>query len=402
VHIALFSPAWPLLGSANGIVTYVHHMRQELLAQGHRVSIFTRELCPGIADTSIHLVAPSFRNRITRSISARLNIVSLPAFDAGEALANQISRVHLTDPLDAIEMEESFGMVGRVARMTPVPIVCKLHGPAFLTMIDGEMNTPKGREKVRDEGAALMRLQAITAPSQCTLMDTVAHYDLAPAIAQRVVNPISADRLLPAWDVSRCDRNTVLFVGRFDRIKGADLIIRAFQGALAKRPSLRLIFVGPDRGLVEEDGRTVHIKEFVSSLSDPALERAMIYRGHLTSSEVDRMRTSALVTVIASRRESQGYTALEAMNQACPVVCTGTSGLAELVEHEVTGLKARPEDADDLAEQILRIVDDPQLGRLLGLAAREYVRKVHAPGAVVEQTIDVYKRTIALYRKQGD
>ena len=41
MHIGLFSPSWPMRLNPNGIVTYVHHLRGELIRQGHRVSIFT-------------------------------------------------------------------------------------------------------------------------------------------------------------------------------------------------------------------------------------------------------------------------------------------------------------------------------------------------------------------------
>ena len=41
MHIALFSPGWPLELFHNGIVTFVHAMRPELEALGHR-DAFTR------------------------------------------------------------------------------------------------------------------------------------------------------------------------------------------------------------------------------------------------------------------------------------------------------------------------------------------------------------------------
>jgi glycosyltransferase involved in cell wall biosynthesis len=129
-------------------------------------------------------------------------------------------------------------------------------------------------------------------------------------------------------------------------------------------------------------------------MKDTAVENGLSYRGTLTPSEVSVLRTTALCTVIASRRESQSYTALEAMLQGCPIVCADNSGLSEIVEHGVTGLKARSEDAIDLAFQIKRILDDPEFGRSLGLAARERVLKHHAPATVVEKTLDVYRRAI--------
>lgn len=398
MHVALLSPAWPPGQHPNGIVTYVQWMREELLAQGHQVSVFAVVLESGPVDGFAYAVRMTLIDRMAGAMRSLATARSTSVFDFGKTIASSIRHVHEHDPIDVIEMEESFGWAAEVAKRTQVPVVCKLHGPAFLHMVEEELRTPFGKEKVRREGQSLAKLQVVISPSRCHLSDTLARYELNPAIAQHVVNPVKLSAEAAIWDIDKCDHNTLLFVGRFDKIKGGDLVVRAFQLLLAQRPGLRLIFVGPDRGLLLASGETVHFEQFVKSLNDPNLSHAISYRGQLGANDVAALRPTALLTIVASRRESQGYTALEAMLQACPVVCTDTSGLSEVVEHGVTGLKALPEDPNDLAEQIRLIVDNPALGRSLGLAGREYVLNNHGPSTVVAQTVDVYRRAVALYR----
>src|SRR3954469_7320087 len=363
MHVALFAPAWPPGTLANGIVTYVHTMRTELLAQGHRVSLFS----PAVQRTAtdVHPVASSTAERVVDALATRLGRRASPVFDLGKTIAATILRVHDRDPIDVIEMEESFGWAAAVESRVPVPVVCKLHGPAFLSLVGEELATEFGQEKVRREGEALACLPVLVAPSRYTLAETLARYRLAPQIAEHVVNPLAGVEGAELWDVDTCERDTVLFVGRFDSIKGGDLVVRAIQRLLARKPRLQLVFVGPDPGLPREHGSAVRLQEFVASLGDDALARAIVCTGSLTPREVAEFRPRAAITVVSSRRESQGYTALEAMLQACPLVCTDTSGLSEIVEHGVTGLKARPEDPDDLAEQMQRLLDDRRLGRTL-------------------------------------
>jgi len=150
-----------------------------------------------------------------------------------------------------------------------------------------------------------------------------------------------------------------------------------------------------------DDGSTVHLPEYLASFDDPLLLRQISMRGVLEPPQIQELRAQAAVTVIPSRRESQGYTALEAMLQGCPVVSTDTSGLGEIVEHEVTGLKARPDDADDLARAISRLLFNRELATRLGAAARAYVADHHSPAVVVKQTIDVYRRAIGLHQQRG-
>jgi glycosyltransferase involved in cell wall biosynthesis len=392
MHVALFTPAWPPGTVANGIVTYVAAMRAELLRQGHRVSLFSPDV--RIEAPDVHPVAASPTERVVDALVARLSRRDRTVFDLGKTIAATIRRVHARDPIDVVEMEESFGWVGAVAAATSLPVVCKLHGPAFLTLVAAELATELGREKVRREGEALARLAVIVAPSRYTLKETLAHYSLHPAASEHVVNPVAPPERLELWDPVRCERDRVLFVGRFDAVKGGDLMVLAFQRLLARRPGARLAFVGPDPGVLRSDGSAVRLRDFIASLGDRALADAITTTGAVAPAQVAELRPRAAVTVVASRRESQGYTALEAMLQACPVVVTDTSGLSEIVEQGVTGLKARPDDPEDLARQIERVLDDRELARSLGAAGRAFVLREHAPAAVVATMLAVYRRAI--------
>jgi glycosyltransferase involved in cell wall biosynthesis len=392
MHVALFTPAWPPGAVANGIVTYVAAMRGELMRQGHRVSLFSPDVRVRAPD--LHPVAASPTERVVDALVVRVSRRPRTVFDLGTTIAATIRRVHARDPIDVVEMEESFGWAGVVAAATSLPLVCKLHGPAFLTLVAAELASEGGREKVRREGDALARLPVIVAPSRYTLDETLRHYALRPTVAEHVVNPVEPPANVELWDPARCERDSVLFVGRFDAVKGGDLMVLAFQRLLARRPGARLVFVGPDPGVLRGDGSAVRLHDFVASLGDRALADAITTTGALAPAQVAELRPRAAVTVVASRRESQGYTALEAMLQACPVVVTDTSGLSEIVEHGVTGLKAMPEDPEALALQIERMLDDRELARALGVAGRAFVLREHAPAAVVARMLGVYRRAI--------
>ena len=398
MHIAFLSPTWPPGLFPNGIVTYVNWMRRGLMAQGHRVSVFTGVVDPAGTYPALHQIERSLRRRMVDIARVRLLGHRRSVFDAGDVIADAIRKVHQRDPFDVIEMEESFGWAAAVARQTGIPMVVKLHGPAFMHLVEEDLATPHGQEKVLREGVALSSLPVIIAPALFTLRKTLTRYGLQPKIGQQVVNPVALAEGAPLWQFDVCERDTILFVGRFDKVKGGDLILLAFQRLLALKPHLKLVFVGPDSGVVQPDGSKIQFDAFIRSRGDAALTRAVSYRGRLAPSEVAPLRAQAMVTVVASRHENQAYTVLEAMLQGCPVVCTDNSGSSESVAHEVTGLLTRTDDPADMARQIKRLVDDPALAQSLGTAARAYVLKVHAPEAVVAQTVEVYRQAIALSR----
>ena len=394
MHIALMSPAWPLKRYPNGVVAYVQWMRQELTRQGHRVSVFTGSLAePG---EGVYLVPPTLTYRARVWLESRRRVPGSSVFHWGGAYAGAVLEVHREHPIDVIEMEESFGWPADVMSGTSIPTVVKLHGPAFMTLVDEAMSLPNARTRIEREGAALRRAQVLISPARHTLDATIQRYHLAPAIHRRVVNPLALPESAPLWDLNRCDRSTLLFVGRFDKLKGGDIVMRAFARLLAANPDLKLIFVGPDAGISAIDGKRISFDEFKSTLfAGPAATR-VDYRGKLAPDDIYVLRAHALITIVGSRWENQSYTALEAMLQGCPLVSSDAGGQREIIVDGVTGLLAKTGSFEDLSAKIQTLIDDPERAAELGRHAREYVLEHHAPSRVVAETLAVYEEAIAI------
>jgi glycosyltransferase involved in cell wall biosynthesis len=396
MHIAFWSPAWPLERHPNGIITYVHAVKLELEKRGHRVSVFTENLDDlGSAATALRIERSRWNrlmNRLSRKDEERM------AFDFSSTIAAAILREHRRNPIDIIEMEESFGWCADVQRRTSLPVVVKLHGPAFLTLVDPERSTPFGREKIEREGRALSLCGTIISPSEANLKRTVQRYGLVNKDTRIIVNPVVISESAPVWALDACDRKTILFVGRFDLIKGADVILRAFSCVLNSIPDAKLVFVGPDNGWVTAEGQRVQFASYCQSVLPPETSSRIEFRGRLPHGDVAALRAKAMVTVVASRWESQPYAMLEAMAQGCPIVATDAGACPESIVHERNGLLARSENPEDFALQLCAVLRDPQAAAAMGRAAREYVVKHHSAAAVVDALLECYASVIAAHK----
>ena len=394
MHVALISPAWPLDKYPNGIVTYVHWMREALRGAGHQVSVFCVALEQ--AEEGVYRVKPGLLFRFQSWLSTTLR--TDPFFWVlrwGRVYASAIRAVHAREPIDVVEMEESFGWFDDVARETDIPVVVKLHGPAFMSLVDEELESPFGVARIRKEGSALARHAVLTSPARYTLEQTVAHYGLKPAVRQHIVNPLALPPSASVWDLSSCDRKTILFVGRFDKRKGGDLALIAFAKLLGRYPDLTLTFVGPDAGIPGDNGALEHFDQVCARLFSIDQMARIHFKGKLQPEQIYALRTQALLTVVASRWENQSYTALEAMLQGCPLVSSDAGGQAEIVAHGVTGLLARAGSADDLHDKIESLLLDHELAASLGRAARLYALDQHGPARVMRETMAVYDDAIA-------
>ena len=402
MHVGLFAPGWPYGSVSNGILTYVHWLREGLLAQGHKVSIFVFSSEGAVLEPDVHPVRPSRAIVARRWLLRKLGRSQSPEELAGENILSAALRLHRRQPLSVFEMEESFGWVATLIEADRFPVVVKLHGPAFLSLTAEELGSASADAKIEREGRALSAAIAITSPSLCTLTDTISRYGLAPRLKAHIVNPLGLPPSAPRWSLATCDKDTLLFVGRFDKRKGADRVLRAFKIARAQRPWLKLVMAGPDAGLITAEGTKVHFEAAAAEHFTASERASLTFLGPQRPEEVARLRATAAVTLVASRWESQGYTALEAMLQGCPVVCADTSGLREAVRDGHNGLLFDGDDPDDLVSKIFAILDSPELAIRLGAQARRDVAEIHGLGRIVAQTLAVYESVAAVTTRDAD
>jgi glycosyltransferase involved in cell wall biosynthesis len=192
-----------------------------------------------------------------------------------------------------------------------------------------------------------------------------------------------------------------LFVGRFDRHKGGDSVIDAFARIAAQHPAARLSFAGPDRGLLDDAGKRWLLDEYVSAkLSDPRVRERFTWLNIQTHGQIAKLRQLAGVTIVASRYETFGIAAVEAMAAGCPLVSTDAGGLAEIVIDGVNALVVRAGDADDLAGKVLSLLEHRDRAAALGARAVFDAERFH-PDVIAAQSADLYRRTVREFKRTG-
>jgi len=96
------------------------------------------------------------------------------------------------------------------------------------------------------------------------------------------------------------------------------------------------------------------------------------------------------VCVLTSRNEGLSNAIIEAMACARPIVATDVGGTRELVADGQTGFLIQPQDHANLAERVLRILDDPALASKLGELARKKALENFSPDVFLPNVEALY------------
>jgi glycosyltransferase involved in cell wall biosynthesis len=155
----------------------------------------------------------------------------------------------------------------------------------------------------------------------------------------------------------------LLCVGRLAPAKCQVLLVQACARLRDAGVPFRLTLVGagPDRDRVER------------AVAELGLQDRITLTGALNQDAVREQFARADIFVLPSLAEGIPVVLMEAMASGVPCVTTPVNGIPELIEHERTGLLARPGDVASLAAQLQRLIAAPALRRTLAVAARDKV-----------------------------
>jgi len=408
LSIGYLSPGWPPEAFSNGIVTAIGTLTPALRAMGHRVTIFTANLIEKTHDDSVYDLAQFQRQAgAARRTLVRIGYRIFPESTGMRVMVQSIlgalRRAEAERGIQIFEIEDSFGWARGICRKTSIPICVRLHGPWFLNgLVCGEPQDAEFRRRVAREGEAIRAATAVTAPSSDVLERVRAFYGL-PLPDARVIPgttpAVSADQ---RWRLEAAEPHTVLFVGRFDRHKGGDLIVEAFGQVLRQVPEARLWMVGRDQGYLADDGRKWMIEEFVRDRVPGALEAGRIRSfGFQSRAELDQLRRAAMVTVVCSRYETFGSTVIEAMSMGCPIVAARVGGIPEIVQHDVNGLMHHSEDSTDLAAKIIDLLNRPSRAACIGHEAAKTFEQRYHPHVIAGRFVEFYSQVIRARQRKS-
>ncbi|MBO2530004.1 MAG: D-inositol-3-phosphate glycosyltransferase [Thermobifida fusca] len=382
----------PGTGDAGGMNVYIVEVAKRLAERGIAVDIFTRatsfeqppevELAPGVTVRNI-AAGPYGTLDKTALINYLCPFVHGMLRAEAEHLGGSYDLVHTHYWLS--------GQAGwPVAREWGVPLVHSMHTMARVkNMSLAEGDTPEPEERVRGEDALVALADRLIANTDDEAAQLINYYGASPSRVSTVFPGVDLTTFTPgsrAESLRRLglpeDTILLLFVGRVQRLKAPDVLLRAAARLLELNPSLRdrlvVAVVGGQSGTGYREPRL--LSDLADSLGIADLVRL---EPPCPRAELVHYYRAATVTVVPSHSESFGLVAVESQACGTPVVAARVGGLPTAVRDGVSGVLIDGHDPHDYANVLHRMITEPRWRERMGAAGIH-----HASGLSWESTVD--------------
>ena len=328
------------------------------------------------ADHDVTVAAPLASGLLGPAAGLGCAVKAIDADDAA-GVGRWFGRAHF----DLVHLHAGIGWeghgLGLAARDGGGPVLRTEHLPYLLTCDDQQA----------EHRAALDAVDRLLCVSEAVTRSHV-EAGIAPARIATVLNgadarPVRGDPARLRAAMGLADGPLLLMVGRFEPQKAHEIALAAMATVRAAHPDATLLLVG--------DGPLLH--DVARRIGRDRLGGAVRMLGR--SDDVGTLLAMADLLLVSSHFEGLPLVVLEAFAAGLPVVATAAPGVAEVIDHGVTGWLAPVGDADALGRTVVAALADAPTRQAVGEAARAVWQERYRAERMIAETGALYRSLTA-------
>jgi len=355
IHSSDFPP------NPGGIAIFVKKICDQLVSRGHKVIVLTQRRQSEDKNHDALLPYSVFRYHLPARISSSVTVKELLCHiiknKADVVLQGLFTSTH------------GLGLVAG-SKLLRVPYSILVHGYDILSSFSGSRIDQWGSRLVLNNAALII------ANSQVT-KGKIEHfgYNSNQII---IVNPgVDSQIFKPNIDFSQVSkkhnlngRKVILTVSRLVAKKNHLAVLRALTQVVSKVPNVLYLIIGKG----EEE---VSIKRMVKDLN---LTDHVVFVGYVDPENTPSYFAACDIFAMPSKTvgldyESFGIVYAEAGACGKPVIGGKSGGITDAVIDKVTGLLVEPDNIDEIAKAIIRLLTDVEYAKQLGINGRKRVEQ---------------------------
>ena len=406
MKIAFLTPEYPhaKTGSSGGIGTSIKNLAIGLLAKGCTVRVLVYgQKEEGVFDD----------NGITIQQIRNVKFKGLSWWLTRKKLERLINTLYNNKEIDLVEAPDWTGITSFI-KPKKCPIVIRLNGSdTYFCHLD---NRPVKWINKYHERSALKKADALLSVSQFTADLTNEVFGLQKKFTI-IPNSIDADLFndyekiinkpnlsIPSSPViarneailGRDGRGEdILYFGSLIRKKGALELPLIFNLLIQTNPKAKLILVGKD--VPDIVSGTASTWQMMQDLFSEEALKNVTYLGSVPYAEIQEQIAQAAVCVFPSFAEALPVSWLEAMAMQKAVVASNEGWSSEIIQDGVEGFLVHPTNHDEYANKISELLNNTELQRQFGIAARKKIENKFSTEKVAEQSLLFYESLITKF-----
>ena len=335
-------------GDTGGMSVYLLELAQALATRGHKIDIFTRALAPG--DAPLVDIGDNVRI-IQLQVPGTAHLVKEQLYRCLSYYQQEIEKFCRQHHPRYHILHSNYWLSAVVGDRLQSTWGC----PHLITFHTMARFKTAARKKHGEDPLRIEEESRLLACCDGVMVATAAERDeLANSVDSMGTSvhlvPLGVDfnRFKPlAGAVAGDSTNSrhppvILFVGRFDPMKGVEIAVRALAFLDEE--------IEPELHLIGGDGPESHAVERLNALvRDLGLQERVRFTGSVDHQRMPGIYRRADIVVIPSYYESFGLVVLEALASGIPAVATPTGGAVETIIPDVNGYFAHIGDSRSLA-----------------------------------------------------
>jgi len=391
MKVAIVCPASFPATQFGGIVFLAVDLAREISALGHDVTIYTTDLDFSNGPTKFNKELPRNEKLENFTINRTHSWLSVKLFFINPSIYKQI----LKDKPDVIHTIglRSFQsiMAWLVSKKTNVPLISTDQGGLTThPFLKQSSIIFKLIYKIQDYFIknVLKHSSIVCAANEYEKEIFLELYEKSNV--EIVRNGVNLESLVSKKNFKKqyeIDSNFVLFVGRFSRSKGIDVLIDAIK--IIKddltRLNTQLVIMGVDFGYEDEMMETIEkydLLKFIKIIKNPPREDVISAYGE------------SEFLVLPSVWELSPLVPLESFAFKKPVISTNSHGIPYTVQHNKNGILVEPDNPIELANAIKNLLENPDLIQKLGEEGYNFVKSECNCVSMASNVLNLYEKIL--------
>jgi glycosyltransferase involved in cell wall biosynthesis len=396
LRIAIVTPLYPLNKDCDsGIAIHYQHLANGLRALGHEVIIyfFPYEVFESkvfnhdkltIYQLGCSLPKIFFFKGLGRILKSLKILEWYPTLIFQKQICEFLKNRVIEDKIEIIESTSNRGLLARYAKSQDRPPICTRVSTTMASSYRNAKITASINYQIesRFEYQQIMCGDSLVTHSRSHSLELQNELEISHENFKIISHgiPIPPSQLI----TNKSEFISVLFVGRLERRKGIEVLLKAIPLVLKSNCSVLFKIIGADA-----DG----IADSYSSNSE--ISEKVQFFGRVKNEELINAYQNCDIFVAPSYYESFGLIFAEAMAWGKPVIGTNVGGIPDVVEHNKNGILVPSGNEIELASAIIRLADSHELRSSMGVEGRKRVQENFSVTEMTKRSVQHYEEVLS-------